>query len=41
MIAAVLAMAIFAGVWIVKATRDDNHHLMHGPSDGCLECEGK
>jgi len=43
MIAVVLAMAVFAGVgilWAVRADRAD-WHLMHGPNDGCGECEGK
>jgi hypothetical protein len=39
MIAAVLSLAIFAAVWIVKATRDDAHHLAHGPAAECPECE--
>lgn len=38
MIALVLSMAVFAGVWILKATRDDAHHMAHGPNDGCPEC---
>lgn len=41
MIAAVLSLAIFAGVWILKATRDDAHHLAHGPASDCVECEGQ
>ena len=43
MIALILSMAVFAGVgilWAVRADRAD-WHLMHGPNDGCLECEGK
>lgn len=38
MIAVVLAMAVFAGVWLVKAIRDDAYHLAHGPNTDCQEC---
>ena len=43
MTALVLALAAFAFVGIFWAIRNDNAeaHLLHGPSDGCLECEGK
>lgn len=38
MIAAVLAMFVFAGVWMVKSFRDDAYHLAHGPASDCVEC---
>lgn len=38
MIAFVLSLAIFAAVWILKATRDDEYHLAHGPASDCPEC---
>jgi len=43
MIALVLSAAVMAGVFIVWAVRNDNadFHLMHGPHDGCVECEDK
>lgn len=44
MIALILAAAVFAGVGIAYARRldrMDEYHLMHGPNDGCPECDGK
>lgn len=43
MIALVLAMAVIAGAFIRWAIANDEFdaHLIHGPLDGCMECEGK
>jgi hypothetical protein len=43
MTAFVVALAAFALVGIFWAIRLDemDAHLIHGPNDGCAECEGK
>jgi hypothetical protein len=40
----VLVLMVGFGVAILpamRADREDDYHLMHGPDSGCLECEGK
>jgi hypothetical protein len=40
----VLVLMVGFGVAILpamRADREDEYHLMHGPNDGCVECEGK
>lgn len=40
----VLVLLVGFGVAIARAIRLDaanEYHLLHGPSDGCVECEGK
>lgn len=39
MIAVVLAMAIFAGVWIIKSIRDDNLAALEALDDETLAAE--
>lgn len=43
MTALVLTLAAFAFVFIFWALRLDeiDAHLLHGPNDGCVECESK
>lgn len=43
MTALILAAAVMAAVFIRWALANDelDAHLLHGPLDGCLECEGK
>lgn len=36
-----LVGVVFAAVWFFRERNLDAYHLMHGPNDGCLECEGK
>jgi hypothetical protein len=39
-----LVLLVGFGVAILPAMRSDRmaeYHLMHGPNDGCVECEGK
>lgn len=38
-----VALCFFGPAILAKARRDDRepYHLMHGPNDGCRECEGK
>jgi hypothetical protein len=40
----VLVLAVGFGVASLRALaldRADEYHLLHGPNDGCAECEGK
>ena len=38
----VLACGFLARMlWAFQQDRLDDYHLMHGPNDGCLECEDK
>jgi len=43
MTALVVTLAVFFAVAIPWAMRRDRaeYHIMHGPNDGCPECEGK
>jgi hypothetical protein len=36
-----LVACVFAFVWSLRARNLDAYHLMHGPNDGCVECEDK
>lgn len=39
---ALLALAFMIAIpWAFAADRLDEAHLLHGPNDGCLECEYK
>jgi hypothetical protein len=36
-----LVACVFTAVWYFRERNLDEYHLLHGPDDGCPECEGK
>ena len=40
LLVATIGAAVWAA-WARRLDRIDEYHLLHGPNDGCVECENK